>query len=328
MLLRLLVQISGCLTLLFTSTVADDPGNTHAPTSRSFAIGYEFEVQDLQPNAELKVWCPVPSSNDHQRISITESSGWKIGREPKYGNQVAYAVRTTSTESQKFELRYDIIREEVRTGQTKSNIASPHPKDHSVWLKANTLVPLTGTHLRLLSELKPATNKFEQSQQLYDLVLNHVDYRKDQPGWGRGDAVWVCDSQFGNCTDFHSLFISLSRVRNVPAKFEIGFSIPTDGAEGDLKGYHCWAWFHDDQRGWVPVDISEADKHPEQAKYFFGNLTADRVAMSTGRDIVLQPPQTGAPLNYFIAPYAEVNGKPVPSSQIKMSHTWKVIAQK
>jgi hypothetical protein len=31
-----------------------------------------------------------------------------------------------------------------------------------------------------------------------------------------------------------------------------------------------------------------------------------------GRDIRQDPPQQGEPLNYFIYPYAEVDGKPLP----------------
>jgi hypothetical protein len=30
-----------------------------------------------------------------------------------------------------------------------------------------------------------------------------------------------------------------------------------------------------------------------------------------GRDIRLDPPQQGGPLNYFIYPYAELDGKPL-----------------
>jgi hypothetical protein len=35
------------------------------------------------------------------------------------------------------------------------------------------------------------------------------------------------------------------------------------------------------------------------------------VTLSTGRDITLAPKQDGAPLNYFLNPYAEADGKPV-----------------
>ena len=62
--------------------------------------------------------------------------------------------------------------------------------------------------------------------------------------------------------------------------------------------------------GWVPVDTSEANKHPDQREYFFGAHDPHRVLFTVGRDITLQPPQQGPRLNYFIYPYVEVDGQP------------------
>ena len=59
-----------------------------------------------------------------------------------------------------------------------------------------------------------------------------MKYSKEGKGWGQGDSVWACDSKFGNCTDFHSLFISLARGNKIPAKFEMGFPIPPKRGEG------------------------------------------------------------------------------------------------
>jgi len=84
-----------------------------------------------------------------------------------------------------------------------------------------------------------------------------------------------------------------------------------------LGGYHCWAYFFVEGKGWVPVDISEADKHPEMKGYYFGNLTESRIMFTTGRDIDLVPKQAGAPLNYFVYPYVEVKGKLWPVEKIE-----------
>ena len=48
----------------------------------------------------------------------------------------------------------------------------------------------------------------------------------------------------------------------------------------------------------------------------FGGLVLERaaVAVSRGRDLTLSPPQKAGPLNYFIYPYAEADGKTVPAS--------------
>ena len=61
----------------------------------------------------------------------------------------------------------------------------------------------------------------------------------------------------------------------------------------------------------MPVDISEADKHPDKTEFFFGSLDASRVSFSYGRALVLTPAQPGPPLNYFVKAYAEANGQPV-----------------
>jgi transglutaminase-like putative cysteine protease len=127
----------------------------------------------------------------------------------------------------------------------------------------------------------------------------------------------VCDSRFGNCTDFHSLFNALARSQKIPAKFESGFGIPTKRGTGDVPGYHCWAKFKPEGRGWVPVDISEANKNPKMSDYYFGNLTEDRVTFSTGRGLTLSPKQDGPPLNFFVYPYVEVDGKPYSADKIK-----------
>jgi hypothetical protein len=59
------------------------------------------------------------------------------------------------------------------------------------------------------------------------------------------------------------------------------------------------------------VDASEAWKHPEKKNYFFGGHDDNRLQLSVGRDIRLEPPQQGEPLNYFVYPYAELDGKPL-----------------
>jgi transglutaminase-like putative cysteine protease len=135
--------------------------------------------------------------------------------------------------------------------------------------------------------------------------------------------VWACDSGYGNCSDFHSLFISLARTEKIPAKFEIGFPLPEKAASGDIPGYHCWAKFWVSGKGWVPVDISEASKHPEMKDYYFGNLTPDRVAFSSGRDLELVPKQDGPPLNFFIYPYVEVGGKPYAQDKVEKKFSFE-----
>jgi len=45
----------------------------------------------------------------------------------------------------------------------------------------------------------------------------------------------------------------------------------------------------------------------------------NRVQFTQGRDLTLSPAQDGAPLNYFVYPYVEVDGKEHPNVSIAFS---------
>jgi len=111
----------------------------------------------------------------------------------------------------------------------------------------------------------------------------------------------------------------MARSQGIPARFEIGFPLPPDRHTGEIAGYHCWSDFYVDGKGWIPVDISEAWKHPEKRDYFFGSHDANRIQFSMGRDLRLNPSQEGKPLNYFVYPYVEVDGREFPNVSLAFS---------
>jgi transglutaminase-like putative cysteine protease len=221
-----------------------------------------------------------------------------------------------------FRTSYLVRRREVRGIAGDGSKTRLTDEQRKLFLSANNKVPLRGKQLDLLRDIEFPTEPLGVARVLYHRVDEHVRYDKSQPGYGNGDVLWVCNSRFGNCTDFHSLFISLARAKGLPARFEIGLALPPERGEGSIGGYHCWGLFYIDDEGWVPVDISEADKHPDMKQYYFGNLTEDRVSFTTGRDIDLVPQQQGEPLNYFVYPYAEVDGTPWSKEKIKLSFTY------
>lgn len=303
--------------------------------SRTFDFHYRFrakgfnDLKGVDRKGAVRVWLPCPSSSDEQevtRMDATVPGALSEQTESRFGNRILY-FETEFPKSGEFaaHVPYHITRHEVRRKPNPGNVEDPLQLDEKLRLKllsADRLVPTTGKPLKLLESVPRRSDKFELARQLYDLVEGHVAYKKEGTGWGRGDTNWVCDSRYGNCTDFHSLFISLARSQGIPARFEIGFSIPTDRHSGPVTGYHCWAWFFIDGRGWIPVDISEADKQPKMKDYYFGSLTADRVTFSTGRDLELVPKPKGEPLNFFIYPYIEVGGQPLPQESIELQFSF------
>jgi hypothetical protein len=159
-------------------------------------------------------------------------------------------------------------------------------------------------------ETESLRGDFERARGLYQHVLDRMKYDKSGTNWGRGDATYACDVRTGNCTDFHAYFIALARAIDIPARFAIGYTIPADTDAGPIAGYHCWAEFYAAGK-WVPVDISEADKHPDLAEYHFGHHPANRFEVTTGRDLVVNPAPASSPINFLVYPLLETGGKVV-----------------
>jgi transglutaminase-like putative cysteine protease len=299
-----------CVLVAFAGR-ADEPVRSGKPRSRTLRFTYSATITSLEPGTKARIWLPIPPSNEEQDVEIEGKdlpAEGKIGRDGQYGNEVLFVEAPAGKDgSIPLKITYRVTRREVR-GEDK---ATEDEKQLARFLKADALVPVGGKSLELVKDKKVPENQLAAARVFYDVVNGHMKYSKEGTGWGRGDSDWACDSKYGNCTDFHSLFISLARGRKIPAKFEIGFPLPEKRGSGEIPGYHCWAWFKPDGKGWVPVDISEANKAKDAklTDYYFGNLTEDRILCSTGRDLELVPKQDSKPLNFFVYPYVEVNGK-------------------
>jgi transglutaminase-like putative cysteine protease len=319
----------GVSALLALAAIAAAPSEFSAP-SRNFLFTYRVTLKDIPAGAQrVRVWIPGAASDPHQTVVLKKIDGpvrLRKTRDAQSGNRVLYGeIHRPAAGPEVFTIEYEVTRKEYSRGDYETLLkagagSTATPKDLPRFLAADHLVPIDGRIKELADQnTQGKEGTLEKAHALYDYVFQTVRYDKSGTGWGRGDSLWVCDARHGNCTDFHSLFISLARAEGIPARFEIGFPVPA-GNEGVIPGYHCWAEFFVNGLGWVPVDISEAWKDPKKRDYFFGTLDANRVQFSMGRDLTLEPKQNGGPLNYFIYPYVEVDGKPFEGVEKKFSY--------
>lgn len=303
------------------------PAAKNAPQearTRTVSFVYSTTIQNLPPSVRtLEVWLPVPHSDKSQTISdikVESPYSYEVV-EGQYGNTMLH-LKLTSPPAQPFTvaLRFRAIRREHLNPMATPTFATiaarpaeaPDP-DMARWLQPDRLVPLDGKIKQWAEEVvrqAKARTDLEKAQAIYNHVVSTVKYDKTGQGWGRGDIYYACDARRGNCTDFHAVFIGYCRALGIPARFSIGFPLPPERGAGEVKGYHCWAEFYTPQTGWVPIDASEAAKNPSQRTYFFGAHDENRIEFTRGRDLTLAPHQQGAPLNYFVYPYAEVDGQP------------------
>jgi transglutaminase-like putative cysteine protease len=293
------------------------------PAKRRVRFEYAFEVEPPAGAKRLEVWFPIPQESPFQTVEDLALSGRgvSVAKSPKTGMRAAHAL-VEDPGATRFSYsvaavvtRYERLNRNFRT--RAKELSADERLAFASLLLPNALVPIAGPIEKFAPEkLRDAEEPggltiLNSARRFYDVILEEISYRKDGTGWGRGDVAWVCDNKYGNCSDFHSVFMALCRRRGIPAAFAIGVSIPAARGEGTIGGYHCWAEFYAPDAGWIPVDISEASKDPALREYYFGGQTEDRIELSFGRDVVLEPPQKAPPLNFFFKPHVEVDGAPI-----------------
>jgi transglutaminase-like putative cysteine protease len=298
------------LTLLLASlslqSVGDEP--------RVFEFTYEILPGELPAGEAVDIYIPLPAEHADQRIleqALQSSVPGRRGVEISYDNAYYHITRPAGSDTPiSASLRWTVIRDTVRAG----NETTLGDAERARFLAPNALVPVGHEILQpILEEIRlqrPDDSPAATARAIYDWVVDNVEYKKVGTGWGNGDTFWACSERYGNCTDFHALFVALARSEGIPARFEIGFPVPQARQAGDIGGYHCWVQFYLPGEGWIPIDASEAAKHPDKRELFYGTHPADRIHFTTGRDLVVSEASEQYPLNYFIYPYVEVDGKP------------------
>ncbi|MBI4622714.1 MAG: transglutaminase domain-containing protein [Verrucomicrobia bacterium] len=270
-----------------------------------FEFIYRARLPEITGDARL--WLPLATSDTFQRVAITRIAApgpWRELAEREHGNKVFFLSAGPADSGKTVEVRYQVKRFE------KSEFADPETIPQK-YLSPERLVPHDETFRAIAEKVAPGKAADRaRARAIYDHVMEELRYARYGSGWGIGDAVYACDARSGNCSDFHAYFIALARAAGIPARFAIGAAIPSERNDGGIDGYHCWAEFFADGQ-WVPVDVSEANKHSSLADYYFGHHPANRFELSKGRDLIVEPQPASGPINFLAYPVLEVNGEPV-----------------
>jgi len=312
--------------------------NKNLGDSRNFEFTYQVHLESSDQKVEL--WIPIPQTNEVQKITNMYLNSGSLSCEelvePNYFNHYYYCFNNSDS-SKQMTLSYSFNVERFEHGFT--NYSHLNPEDYNKGTNHMT-VPEGEIFSDILLDNNLSSEDIES---VYNYVLNGMHYGKPKSKdnvyysnpwlskdslygkkkvsrdqvvklyqdskenssnytFGNGNSIYACDIGVGNCTDYHSYFMSLLRTMDVPVRFHMGFPIP-DGDSGKIFGYHCWADFYVEGRGWTPVDISEADKIPEKSDYFFGTVDKNRLELTTGRDLELKNYKRY--INFFIYPLVE-----------------------
>lgn len=276
----------------------------------AFEFIYRSETPAIPSSGTM--WIPLATSDNFQTVKLTTMivpGKQRIVQDEAYGNWILVLTLSPNDGNKPIEIRYQVDRRE-------KGVYDNTEEDLARYLLPDRLVPQTDQFKTIATEvikeriLKDQAGDLVRARALYDHVMDSMRYTRIGDQYGQGDAQYACDAKSGNCTDYHSYFIALARSVDIPARFAIGASIPSMRNDGGITSYHCWAEFYTDGKWW-PIDVSEADKCTPLATYFFGRHPANRIELSRGRDLVVDPLPVSGPINFLAYPVLEIDGKQV-----------------
>ena len=316
-----------CLLILLFSPFTSTEVRSAPFKERRAEVTYSVNLNAPADAKLVRLWIPYPMSDENQEITDVVVSGnstaWGIYKEGTFGNAALYAEWKDTKAPRTLTYAFKVLRKERVTRDIPASELRFSTSEFRKELAPTRLADLTGPEKTLAEKITAGkkTNR-EKAFAIYDWTVENMFRDPNTKGCGIGDVDTLIRTLGGKCGDIHSVYTALARASGVPARELFGIRLPS-GKEGDMtKAQHCWAEWYSPGYGWVVVDPADVRKailekkiSLEQARplrdYFFGAVDESRIAVGTGRDLVLNPPQAGEPLNYFMYPYAEADGKPL-----------------
>lgn len=299
-----------------------------AGSVQSGYVTLEVDLSHHEKGQDAKLWVPYPISDRHQLVTDIKIVG-DYAKSAVYTDQfnstpILYAEWPKDACSRKLTMSFFVKREEIaqRSLQEDKGILF-NSKEFEEYLKPNKLGPIDGEVKKLADEITHGkTTVLAKSRAIYDWVCQNTFRDPETIGCGKGDVCVLLKRPGGKCTDISSIFIALCKAAGIPAREIFGIRLGKK-LEEDITTYqHCWVEFYLPGYGWVTVDPADVrktmfleklnwndEKTKEYVEYFWGGVDAYRIVLARGRDIILNPPQIGEPLNTFGYPYAEIGNK-------------------
>ncbi len=123
-----------------------------------------------------------------------------------------------------------------------------------------------------------ATSDLMMTRKIYEYVIDSIKYT----GYNKDDhgALYAAKNNKGDCSEYAYLMITLCRVKNIPARFVMGYT-----SEYKETPKHSWVEVYLEELGWVPFDATRGDvPEPLLRKQLYQHLDNVYISLSTNID--------------------------------------------
>lgn len=295
--------------------------------ARSYRMVYSFTPK---VSANIGFWVPIPTPRDKNGVVDTEivkispPTGSRMDVET--GNK---AVRWPDSDlNRQLTVTFDVELAPV-TLQVNPNTTygsyNTHTQEYLLYTAATSYVQSDDPTIvnRATSIVGNNTNPYIKAKLIYNWVNSNLKpLNSFSP-----DALTALSNLGGHCGSYANLFVALCRAVGIPARNISGFLAHNQGfAEAghfssgswtwtqSNRGFsaHVWAEFMLPNGVWVQVDASD----PTHG--LFGSIPSERVILSKGSRIILDPKEPGEH-NWFHLP---VGAGQIEDSSVRLSITY------
>ncbi len=295
--------------------------------SRKGTVTYSVTLEAPAKTQNARLWFPYPLSGHRQTIADVSLKGnytsSALYRDPVSGAHYLFAEWDGDSRERVFEMVFAAEVEE-RSFTDLQDREEPVPVEVRHYLLSTDCVP-TGGRIKEVADkiVEGKDGILEKARAVYDWTVENTYRDPNIRGCGLGIVERTLAEKGGKCADISTVFVALARAAGVPARDIWGLKLGKHAEDDITSGLHCWAEFYLPGTGWIPVDPADVRKvmlvkdldleaAGEYREYFFGSIDQYHLVLEKdARCIVFSPPQDGPLLNYFLYPYAEVDGTPL-----------------
>ncbi|MBU5614981.1 transglutaminase-like domain-containing protein [Geomonas azotofigens] len=286
---------------------------------------FAITVTSPQDAQDVKMWFPYPTSDLNQKIENLHFDGnystFTLSREPQSGALYLYTQWRGPQKERRLTVTFDATAMERKVTRLEEK-AVPIPPEVAKYVQSEFWIPSDDKKVKALARqiTKGKKGILPKARAVYDWVVDNTRRDPNVPGCGVGNVQATLAARSGKCADLSTLYVALARAAGVPAREVFGLRLGRPGQTDITDGHHCWAEFYLPGTGWVPVDPADVTKavyekklSPAAAKpyrkYFFGAVDEFRIVLQKGGRGIVFTEGNKERVNYFMYPYAEVDGK-------------------
>ncbi|MBI5641210.1 MAG: transglutaminase domain-containing protein [Nitrospirae bacterium] len=326
--------------LLLSCGIICVPAISHAK-ERQGTVTVQVNLNAPADSKNVRLWIPYPMSDKNQDITGINFTGnyASVGvyKDPQSKSGILYAEWKEPSKERVLTYTFNAKRKEILSANLPKKEMPLSKEEFRAYLD-NSWLGATEAKIKKEAEkiTKGKKTVLAKARAIYDWVLDNMRRDPNAKACGLCDVERLLTERMGKCADVHTVFVSLCRAAGVPARDIWGIRMPK-AKEGDMtKMQHCWAEFYLPGHGWLPVDAADVHKivfdkklSSEDAKklkerdYFFGSVEENRIQLGYAYGM-LNPPQSGAPIIYFMYPYAEADGKTVGEELVGYNFGYKI----